>query len=268
MRLSGPPTTHNRHHKAVPAIVAEAIRISDIVVEILDARDLELSRNPEIEKLIDDLGKKLIHVVNKVDLIDSRSGNHNFSNLRNPVFVSVKKNEGIRELREKLIIESKRLKQKRKTHITLIGYPNVGKSSLINLLVRRNATEVSSESGWTKSINKIRFTREILLLDVPGLIRKEENLGLGQNNLKNQAKIGVQTPERTRNPEFLVSQIMKEHPKSLEKYYSVDANGDPEILLEELGRKWNFLAKGGIVHMDRTARKILKDWMDGKIEKD
>lgn len=269
MRVSGPPTTHNRHHKAVPLVVKEAIRISDIIVEILDARDLNASRNKEIEEEVLLLGKKLIHAVNKIDLVDfdklKESGE--YMSLSNPVGISVKNRIGIKKLREKIIIEAKRLKEKRRAHVTFIGYPNVGKSSLTNILARRNAVSVSSEAGWTKSIQKIRLTKDILILDVPGLIKQGEHFGLGQENLKTQAKIGVQTPERMRNPEFIVAEIMKDNPEVLENYYSVDAEGDAEILIDELGKRWKFLKKGGIADSDRTARKIMKAWMSGEIRR-
>jgi len=266
MRLSGPPTTHNRHHKAIPLVVKEAIKISDIVIEILDARDISSSRNLELELEVKQMNKKLIHVINKIDLVDFEKLKESpfYNELSSPMGVSVKNNQGLQKLREKIIIESKRLKQKRRTQITLVGYPNVGKSSLTNLLVRRNAASVSSEAGWTKSIQKIRFTKDILLLDVPGLIKKTEHLGLGQENLKKQAKIGIQTPERVRDPEFLISEIVRKNPCALEAQYGVESNGDSELLLENLGKKWGFLKKGGIVDQDRTARQILKSWMKRK----
>src|SRR3989344_484361 len=123
MRVSGPPTTHNRHHKAVPLVVKDAIRISDIVVEILDARDLKASRNKEIEEEVSLLGKKIIHCVNKIDLVDfdKLKESDEYKSLSNPVGISVKNRIGIKKLREKIIIESKRIKQERRTHVTFIG---------------------------------------------------------------------------------------------------------------------------------------------------
>jgi ribosome biogenesis GTPase A len=59
---------------------------------------------------------------------------------------------------------------------------------------------------------------------------------------------------------------MKEHPGILEKHYKIDAKGNPETLLEELGKRKGFLRKGGEVNDDAVARLILKDWQEGKIK--
>ena len=58
---------------------------------------------------------------------------------------------------------------------------------------------------------------------------------------------------------------MKEFPGKIEKFYNLEPSGDLELVLETLGRKWGFLLGGGVVNTDRTSRRILKDWQEGKI---
>lgn len=60
---------------------------------------------------------------------------------------------------------------------------------------------------------------------------------------------------------------MKEYPKMAENYYSLEVNGDSELLLDKLGRKWGFLSKGNTVNLDKTARRVLKDWQSGKMRR-
>lgn len=268
MRTSGPAETHNRHHKAFIEIIRNAIRISDFVIEILDARDIVLSRNKDAEEIAREYEKKIIYVINKIDLIniDELKNSEAFKELGNTVLISVKKKEGIRKLRERIIIDAKKISGDKRKHVTVIGYPNVGKSSLINILVRRNAAPVSNEAGWTRAVRKVRFNKDILLFDVPGLIGKEESFALGEENLKNQTRIGVQTPERTRDPEFVVADLVKNNPEKFDKFYGLEVDGDSELLLDELGKRWSFLKKKGQIDSDRTARKILTDWRDGKIQ--
>ncbi|MBS3083408.1 hypothetical protein J4423_01240 [Candidatus Pacearchaeota archaeon] len=79
--------------------------------------------------------------------------------------------------------------------------------------------------------------------------------------------IGVRTYDSTKNPEFVVAEIMQDNPGLFEYHYKINAEGDSEVLLEELGRKRNFLIKGGAIDTDRTARIILKEWQSGKIRK-
>ena len=70
-----------------------------------------------------------------------------------------------------------------------------------------------------------------------------------------------------KNPEVVVTDLMKEYPMLLEKFYNILAEGDAELLMEELGRKKGFLNKGNLVDEDKTARFIIKDWQRGKIRK-
>ena len=80
------------------------------------------------------------------------------------------------------------------------------------------------------------------------------------------AKISVRTYDKVKDPEFVVMRIMKECPGRFEKFYNIQANGDVEILIEELGRKKHIIKKGNLVDNDRVARLILKDWQEGIIK--
>jgi len=269
MRTAGPSNIHNRHRTPFTEQVRESVRISDIVLELLDARYPVESRIPEMEKYALEMNKKLIFLITKADLVPAMQLKEKISslNIENPVIVSSLTKQGISKLRERIIIESKRLKQTRKTHVTLVGYPNSGKSTLINLLVRRNAAPVSSQAGWTKSVRRIRLSKDILIIDVPGIIQKEENLFQGVSSLLKHSKIGAQNPESVREPDFIVASIMKENPGLLESHYFLEKQEDPEVFLEELARKKNLMKKKALPDIDRTARQVLKDWQNGLIRK-
>lgn len=259
--------THE-HKIPIPKMVAEIIRISDIVIEVLDARFIDETRNIELEKLIHENGKKIIFVLNKADLIDvsklRESGK--LDELKPYILFSCKSNLGRGELRTRIKIESKRLKQERNTHIGIIGYPNTGKSSIINLLAGRKSAGTAAAAGFTKGMQKIRLAKGILLLDSPGVMPEKEAPAHKREHAKKLSIIGVKTFDRAKNPEFIVSELMKKHPGVFEKYYQIDAKGDAEKLIEEFGKRQKFLAKGGVVDIDRAARAILKDWQFGKIK--
>ncbi len=261
MRVNGPSESHNRHKKAFSQQVLDVIRISDIVLETVDARFIKESRIPELENLIKEQGKMLIHVVTKVDLVNLNDLRISevVQDLSYPSFVSTTKKIGMKDLRERIHILAKKMKGHAQVHIGVVGYPNTGKSSVISLLARRAAAPVSSHSGFTKHIRWIRFAKGIQLLDAPGVIQGKENLFVGNLDLKKHALMGVHVPETVRNPQLIVVEFMRRHPENLEKYYSINAAGDPEILLESLGIKWKMLKKKGIIDIDRVARRVLKD---------
>ncbi|MEM4271646.1 MAG: GTPase [Candidatus Pacearchaeota archaeon] len=265
-RIEG--TSH--HHIAFPRLVKEIIRTSDIILEILDARFIEKTRNKELEKYVLEEGRKLIFILNKADLIDINElkKNVDLSELKPYVLFSTKEKIGRSKLRTLLKIEAKRLHlpKGKKARIGIIGYPNTGKSSLINLLAGRASAGVSTKPGFTRGIQKIRFSKNIVLLDTPGVVPEREDFARGMGIIKKHAEIGVETYERVKNPDFVVAKLMQEYPNVFEKFYGINAEGDAEILLEELGRKRRFLAKGGKVDVDKTARIVLKDWQTGKIK--
>jgi len=266
-RHTGTIANTNKHRIPIPKMVKEVIRISDIVLEVLDARFIEETRNRELERMILDLGKKIIFVLNKADLIDvaELKKNIDLEGLKPYVLVSCRTREGIRELRTRIKIEAKRMKQERNTHIGIIGYPNTGKSSLVNVIAGGGRAKTASESGFTKGMQKIRLAKGVLLLDTPGVMPEKEAPAQRTEHAKKLSFIGVKTFDRAKNPEFVVFELMTEHPGVFEKYYGIDADGDSEKLIEEFGRKNKFLAKGGSVNIDRAARAILKDWQFGKI---
>ena len=266
-RHTGTIANSNKHRIPIPKMVKEVIRISDIVLEVLDARFIEATRNMELERMILDLGKKIIFVLNKADLIDvaELKKNIDLEGLKPYVLVSCRTRNGIRELRTRIKIEAKKLKQERNTHIGIIGYPNTGKSSLVNVIAGGGRAKTASESGFTKGMQKIRLAKGVLLLDTPGVMPEREAPAQRTEHAKKLSFIGVKTFDRAKNPEFIVFELMKENPGVFEKFYGIDANGDSEKLIEEFGRKNKFLAKGGSVNIDRAARAILKDWQFGKI---
>lgn len=268
-RKTGTIEGGNRHKQAIPKLIREVIRISDIILEVLDARFIKETRNQELERFIKEQNKKLVYVLNKSDLMDitQLKQSLDLGDLKEPyVLFSCKSLMGRKRLRDKIKIEVKKLKMgERRAQIGIIGYPNTGKSSLINLLAGRNSANTSSQPGFTKGIQKIRLAKGILLLDTPGVIPEEEDLK-SEKNIKKHAKIGVETYNKVKEPDLIIYELMKQNPDLFESYYLIDARGDSEVLIEELGKKKNFILKGNKIDKDRTARLILKDWQEGKIK--
>jgi len=254
---------HNRHKIPFFEQAVRIIGISDVVIEILDARMIEESRIPEIEEEVLEQGKILVHVVNKIDLL-SRGEMPKTDKLSNPILVSTKTRQGIKQLREKIRIFASRFKERAQVHICVIGYPNTGKSSLLNILARHAAAPVSSQPGFTKGIRKIRFSKGILFLDSPGIIPRNENLF--SRDQKKHGLLGIKTPESVKDPDLVVNELMKMYPGKLEKNYDVEKIGDVEVLLEEIGKRWGVMKKGAQIDTDRVARRVLKDWHNGKIK--
>ena len=142
-------------------LVKEMIRKSDIVLEVLDARMPELTRIRDIESYAKSVGRPLIIVVNKSDII-SRAAlekiREGYSGLE-ACIVSSKKPHNIREL----LIRIKQKSSRQKIRVAVIGYPNTGKSSLINRLSAHGKAKTGTESGTTKGMQLISGKGNLML---------------------------------------------------------------------------------------------------------
>ncbi len=258
-----------------PDLLKKVISISDIILEILDARFPKETQNKAVEKLIEESGKKIIYVLNKSDLTRKRD-----LRLNPRVFVSCKNKNGISELRDKIKAEAAKIRTPKgvppgggkegkhkygRIQVGVIGYPNTGKSSLINLLIRRTSAKTGSEAGFTKGIQKLRFSKDIHLLDSPGVIPVEEYSMTSEEKIARQVKVGGKSYNQVKNPEFALNEIVKSNKKDLEKFYKIKFE-NAEDLIEKIGNKKGFLKKGGEVNSDRAARCVLKDWQLGSIK--
>ena len=246
-----------------PSLLKKIIETSDIILEILDARFSKEMKNEEIEKLIKNKGKKIIYVLNKSDLTRKRD-----KRLNPRIFVSCKNRKGISELRNKIKSEAAKIKKEGKynrVQVGVIGYPNTGKSSLINLLIGKNSAKTGAEAGFTKGIQKLRLTEGIHLLDSPGVIPTEGYSMTDREKIAQHVRVGGKSYSQVKNPELALNEIVKSNKKELERFYKIKFD-NAEDLIEKIGKKKSFLRKGGEINSDQTARAILKDWQIGLIE--
>jgi len=244
--------------RTIPETVNHLIASSDIIICVLDARFISETRNPYLESVIKSQNKKIVYVLNKADLARDIPS----IDISPYVLVSCKTRRGVSELRDRIKIMAKQL-GKTPVNIGVIGYPNTGKSSVINLMLgRKEIARTSPEAGLTRGIQKLRLSDGIYLLDSPGIIPPTERF----SELVKLAKIGASTFDRAKDPDVAVHELMKQHPGLFERFYNIGAKGDMEMLLEELGRKRGMLLKKGVIDIERVSRMILKDWQKGNIK--
>mgnify|MGYP001582823109 CR=1 FL=1 len=256
----------NKHAYSVSALINKIIYEADIILEVLDSRFIEKTRNPEIEKLVKSLGKKLIYILNKSDLVDVKQikADVEIESIKPHIFFSYKDRRSSALLKRLIKIEAHKL-GKEAVNFGVIGYPNSGKSSLINLLIGRTVARTSSEAGYTKGLQKVKITKGIYLIDTPGIIPGYEKAKTNRELVAKHSQIGAVTWDKASNPDMLVFKLMKAYPNVVEKHYGIDTKGNSEELIEILGKRLHYLVKGGEVDEMRTAKHILRDWQEGKI---
>lgn len=243
-------------------IVRKVVNESDVVLEIMDARMPKISRNEEVEKLVKFHKKILIKVYTKIDLVSKDYLDFLRGKEKDSIFVSGAKNIGMKKLKEKILIFSKRLGISEPI-VGIVGYPNVGKSAIINALAKRARAKVSNRAGTTRGIQWVN-AGSLRILDSPGVVPwSDDEVILGI--------MGAKNPERLKDPEAVVIKIIKFFldygKKNLEEFYKVDIEGkiDEYDILLEIGRARGFLLKGNRVDENRTIFQIIRDWRDGKL---
>lgn len=257
----------NKHKSSITSIIDNIIYNADIILEVIDSRFIDKTRNPELEKKVKNLKKKLVYVFNKSDLIDVKTtrAKSEIANLKPCIFFSSKDRKAGAKLKQIIKSLAKGINND-DVNVGVIGYPNVGKSSMINLLVGRAVSRTSSEAGFTKGMQKVKISSGLYLIDSPGIIPDFEKTSGNIDARAKQSYLGAVTWDRTKNPEMVITRIENEFPGLLEKFYNIDAEKDVEVIIEKLGRRLNYLKKGNQVDEQRTAKRIIKDWQEGKIK--
>ncbi|KAL2918845.1 nuclear GTP-binding protein nug1 [Polyrhizophydium stewartii] len=296
MDNSDPALTGRRDNsrKAYYREFKKVVENADVILEVLDARDPLGCRTKQIEELILNSGanKRIILVLNKIDLVPRENVEQWLKYLRNEfptvAFKASTQNQRMnlgqsnistQQASEALLSSSECLGADNlirllknycrnlniKTSITvgIVGFPNVGKSSVINSLKRSKVCNVGATPGVTKVSQTIHLDKNIKLLDCPGIVfsRSTSDEDAAQVLLRNCVK--VELLEDPSGPvDLIVSRCKKEQ---LMQLYSVPFFADTHDFLVQLARARGKLRRGGIPDVDNAARLVIQDWNSGRI---
>ncbi|VDK49621.1 unnamed protein product [Anisakis simplex] len=266
--------------------VRKTIESADIVVEVLDARDPLGGRCADMEQLVMSSGKRLVLLLNKIDLVPKENVKNWLTYLRNQLptiaFRASTQQQSQRLGRQMGMAHSESgskcigadilmklfgnycRNKDIKTSITvgIIGYPNVGKSSVINSLKRRRACNVGALPGITKQVQQIELDQHIRLLDSPGVVLSKQNdLDAVELALKNAIRI-----ESITDPIPPVQAILKRCSReTLMMQYMIAEFDSCEQFLALMARKLGRLKKGARPDLSAAAKHVLNDWNSGKL---
>ncbi len=240
----------------------KAIDQSDIVVEVLDARFPELTRHFRIEQWIVRKHKKLVFALNKTDLITKATAEKHkqaLSRYAETVFLSAKQKQGTGMLRKTL----QRMAFKPRTIVAIIGYPNTGKSSLLNTLVGRKAAKTASQAGYTRGRQLVKMDTNLFLIDSPGVIPldKRDDIELALVG----AKSPNQLPDCVGSALGIIQWMHQQNPKSIRENFGTNET-NPELVLEQIAIKKKKLIQGGKPDIENTAKIFIAEWQKGKIK--
>jgi ribosome biogenesis GTPase A len=240
-------------------VVNNNLKNADIILLILDARIPEETQNKEIQKKAEIMQKKLIYVFNKIDLVNKKLTQDIKEKYPNSFFTNSSKRQTLEPLMKYLSdLAENRQKALR---VAVLGYPNVGKSSMLNTLTK-SREKVSRVSGTTKKTKWIRVGN-IRFMDAPGVIPRKDS----------RTKVAITSSKdiyKTEDPERIAYNLVKKLRKtgSLQEKYKIKidkTDSDYDIFLK-IGNRKKLLIKGGEVDEDKLSRIIVSDWQKGRIK--
>ncbi|MBD3209814.1 hypothetical protein GF318_00345 [Candidatus Micrarchaeota archaeon] len=236
------------------AALKKLIRKSDVVVEVADARDIEGTRIPAAEKMAGT--RKLVLVANKRDLLEE--GNCPKVPKKGLLVSARERNEKERRVLINTILERT---SSRPAKALFIGYPNVGKSTLINMLAGRKAAKASSIAGTTRNVQWIRINEDLKATDYRGIFPENE----AKKELARKGAINVEKDAERYAFDF-AEKILKrpELKKWAEKRFDIELGDaeDSEDVLNAIAVRRGMYLKGGELNLHEAAKSLVRAMME------
>lgn len=262
------------HMKKTREMIQSNLKLVDIIIEILDARIPNSSKNPIINEIT--ANKKRIILLNKADLADKRETSEWIRLFEKEGYKAIEidalNGRGIDKLYKILNeFQAERDEKKRNSRplrIMILGVPNVGKSSLINRLSGRKSTKTGNKPGITKGKQWITLENGMQLLDTPGILWpkfEEPEVGL---NLAFAGSIKDEILEIQDIGLELIGFLADNYPEEFMNRYKLSGLSDDKLAnMEALALKRGFILPGKRIDYERTARTVIDEFRAGKIGK-
>jgi nuclear GTP-binding protein len=256
--------------KRIWAELYKVVDCSDIVVQVLDARDPIGTRSRHIEKHLKKNAshKHLVLILNKCDLVPTWATARWVKILGKEYptlafHASLTNSFGKGALINLLRQFSQLHKDKKSVSVGFIGYPNVGKSSIINTLKGQKSCNVAPIPGETKIWQYVTLMRRVFMIDCPGVVYHMTADDDGDSVLKGVVRVENLTYAE-QYAELVVKRVKKEY---LVKTYKIEGwtTDKPIDFLECMARRYGKLMKGGEPDTQTVAKMLLNDWQRGKI---
>ena len=259
------------HMAKTKRLIKEKYDLIDIVYEVIDARMPKSSKIKDIDELLKD--KPRILVMTKKDLCDinkTLEWKKYYEDLGyNVILIDLlkdKTNEIINVISKynKELNGKRKLKglKDRKIRVLVLGIPNVGKSTLINRLVNKKATNVGNNPGITKNLQWIRVNNDIELLDTPGILwPKLDNYDIS-HNLASMTAIKEEILDKEEIAIYIIEKMLKYYPDNIKSRYNLSNEEDIVDILDSIGKKIGAF-RNGETDYDKVYQVVMKDLKDG-----
>ncbi len=262
------------HMTKAKRLMEQSLKLVDFVIEIRDARIPLSSKNPMLDSLIQ--SKPRLIILSKADKADPEVTKKWIESFESDNQRALALDLIHDNFEKPIIATSKQLcstwleKQKRRgirpraLRAMVCGIPNVGKSTMINTIARRKAAKTANTPGVTKSLQWIRFGKDIELLDTPGVLWpkfEDQEIGL---KLALLGSIRDEVLSMDELALYACQWLMETMPNILKSVYHIEIQDSPYETLKEIAKKRGYLIRGDIDD-ERLMKAFVKDIRDGKL---
>lgn len=256
---------------------------SDIIVEVIDARDPMGTRCIPLEKELkkNRANKHLILLMNKCDLVPSWVAKKWVQTLSKEYptlafHASVTNPFGKNALMQLLRQFAGLMRDRKHVSVGFVGFPNVGKSSVVNALKGTDACKAAPVPGETKVWQYVALTKRIYLIDCPGIVPDHGNWEITISAEADKVLKGVVRPEKLSSPSLYIPDLLSRivDTDRLVKKYSINPTviaenptifTDANLFLSTLAVRMGKLLKGGEPDIETVARVVIQDWQKGRL---
>lgn len=261
--------------------IIEDLKLIDVVVEVLDARIPVSSRNRDLEQYL--TNKKRVIVLNKADLADTNITKMWQDKFNSQGIIAVPMEAANKKVTQDVINaikeQAKEIVQKyaekgrigRSIKVMVLGIPNVGKSTFINSLSKKNVVKVENRPGVTRQKQWIKINEQIELMDTPGMLWPKLDNETVQRNLAFTKSIGQNALDNEEIAYFLLEYLLENYTKRILERYNLELDeieGLPTYeVMEIIARKKGALLPGAKVDTMKVSNIILNDFQSGRLGK-
>jgi ribosome biogenesis GTPase A len=265
------------HMKKAERELTKSLPLIDAVAELRDARIPLSSENENLKKLT--LGKPRFIILNKADLADEAGNSRWVSFWKNagiPVILTdCTTGRGLKNfpaavkniLSEKIERDTSRGIVGRTLRVMIVGIPNTGKSTLINRLSKTSKAEVQDRPGVTRQKQWIRISKDIELLDMPGILAPKFEDKTAALRLAFTGAIADRILDTETLAARLAETLREICPNAMNSRYQIDFSPDDDgfDIVRKIAKKRGFLISGGEADIERAAAMLLDEFRGGKL---
>ncbi|QJQ05957.1 ribosome biogenesis GTPase YlqF [Undibacterium piscinae] len=260
------------HMNAARKKAAETMENTDLVIEVLDARIPQASCNPMVEQLRIFRQRPCLKILNKSDLADPHATKawldfYNSQKGVRAVALSCKKPADVAKIPGFALEQAPhRGVPTKPLRMMIMGIPNVGKSTLMNALLKKRVANVGDEPAVTKVQQRLYLGKNMILTDTPGMLWPKIAHPTDGLMLAASHAVGVNALIEEEVATFLAELILQRYPQYLTTRYSINTDGiDAVSVIEGVAKKRGYRLKGGDWDYEKAAHTLLLDYRSGAL---